>query len=88
MGQPARSNPAALHHDWSRVTDLDWTPLDAFARLLLLSDVQRERWVDVRIVGLTCAQVAVRDGVTKNAVWLSVTKSDELLAGHAQAVAA
>ena len=61
--------------------DLDWTPLDAFARLLLLSDVQRERWVDVRIVGLTCAQVAERDGVTKNAVWLSVTKSDEVLAG-------
>lgn len=62
--------------------DLDWTPLDAFARLLLLSDVQRERWVDVRIVGLTCAQVAARDGISKNAVWLSVRKADELLAGR------
>ncbi len=62
--------------------DPDWTPLDALARLLVLTDVQRERWVDHRIVGLTCAQIAERDGVTKNAVWLSVTKSDELLAGH------
>lgn len=64
------------------MSDLAWTPLDAFARLLLLTDVQRERWVDVRIVGLTCAQVAERDGITKNAVWLSVRKADELLAGR------
>lgn len=62
--------------------DRDLTPLEALARLLVLTDVQRERWVDVRIVGLTCAQVAARDGVSKNAVWLTVRKADELLAGH------
>ena len=68
--------------------DRDRTPLDAFTRLLLLTDVQRERWVDVRIVGLTCAQVAARDGLSKKAVWLSVKKADSILAGHTQAVAA
>lgn len=68
--------------------DLDWTPLDAFARLLLLTDLQRERWVDVRLVGLTCAQVAERDGVTKNGVWMSVRKADDILAGHQERAAA
>lgn len=66
----------------------DWSPLDAFSRLLLLTDVQRERWVDVRIVGLSCQQVAARDGLTKNAIWLSVRKADEILAGHQERAAA
>lgn len=70
------------------MSELAWSPLDAFARLLLLSDVQRERWVDVRIVGLSCAQVAARDGLTKNAIWLSVRKADEILAGHQERAAA
>ena len=70
------------------MSDYSWSPLDAFARLLLLTDMQRERWVDVRIVGLTCAQVAERDGITKSAVWLTVKKADEILAGHQLEVAA
>lgn len=65
------------------MSELAWSPLDAFARLLLLTDVQRERWVDVRIVGLTCAQVAARDGLTRKAVWPSVKRADDILvAGH------
>lgn len=56
--------------------------VDALTGLLLLTDVQRERWIDVRIVGMTLSQVAARDGVTRGAIWLSVKKSDEILAGQ------
>ena len=70
------------------MTARDSEPLDAFTRLLLLTDVQRERWVDHRLVGLTCAQIAARDGVGRNAVSRTVRNADIILAGHRQKAAA
>lgn len=59
--------------------DVEHTAVDALTALLVLTDVQRERWVDVRFLGLSYETVAERDGVTPAAVWMSVQKADRLL---------
>lgn len=60
----------------------------ALAALCDLTDVQRERWVDHRIVGMSLRKIAERDGVKQMAVWTSVTTADAKLAlWQARAVA-
>ena len=53
--------------------------LEALIELGRLTPLQRERWVDVRIAGLTCDQVAARDETTRGAVHATVRKVDEIL---------
>lgn len=57
----------------------DRDPLEAFVRLLLLTPLQRERWVDHRVVGLTHKQIADRDGISRSAVYLSIKHADRIL---------
>lgn len=63
----------------------DWEPIDALTRLLILTDGERELWVDNRM-RLSLDRLAVREGVTPQAISLRLQKIDRNLAGpHAVA---
>lgn len=68
------------------MTDRD--PLEAFCRLLLLTDLERELWVDNRIVGVPLSTLALREGVSKQAISLRVNTAQRKLEGHARKAAA
>lgn len=54
--------------------------VDAITTLAVLTDVERERWYDHRILGLSRETIGARDGVTASAVWISVDKAEKKLA--------
>lgn len=58
----------------------DWEAVDAMVALTVLTDLERERWYDHRIVGLSREQIGARDGVTASAIWITVDKADRKLA--------
>lgn len=58
----------------------DWEAVDAMVSLAVLTDIERERWYDHRILGLSREQIGARDGVTASAVWITVDKADRKLA--------
>lgn len=60
---------------------------DALETLIALGNLtalQRERWIDHRIVGLSLGTVAQRDGVTRSAIQIAVEKADAHIHRHLQ----
>jgi len=57
----------------------DWEPLAALTRLLVLTDDERELFVDNRLVGISIERLGEREGVTKQAISLRLQKIDAKL---------
>lgn len=58
----------------------DWEPIDALVHLLVLTDAERELWVDNRIVGVSILTLGEREGLTKQAISLRLKVIDAKLA--------
>ncbi len=59
------------------------TLLDCARALLALTELERETWVDVELVGLTQAEVARRDQVSEPCISLRIARARRKLEAYA-----